>query len=151
MYKKVLILIAAVVLVVTILLVKGNNIPNPLNPNPAPKTGQEKDRLIKDGYKHEAEVSIGANGFTPQTITVREHTRIYWKNEKGNTLSFQISPSVGGGLEKKDLQITDEEFGTNGKIDPNDGYAYSFHKAGTFKYYNALNPKENGEVTVVKE
>ena len=144
--------ILAIVIVVGIVLVATNKVQNPLKPGkPTPVPGQEKDRETGDGYKYEAQIAIGKNGFVPAKLTIKVHTRVYWKNEQGSTLAFQILPSVGGGLEKKDIKAPDDEFGTVGKVDASGGYAYSFHRIGTFRYYNALNPRENGEIEVVAE
>lgn len=130
-----------ITVVAAYLLHKGTLPPLPGLPKPAEKVQQKPE--ADESFTYEAQVSVGENGFLPSSLTVRVHTRVYWKDADGNTKSFRIQASPGGDSAK--------DLGSEGDIGPGNGYAYSFHKLGTFRYHDALNPTVNGEVIVIED
>ncbi len=138
--KKILI----VVLVVAILLLGGLFAYKYINSRQKKQVAKEAPAAedLADSFKYEALVSAGKNGFIPTTLSVREHTRVFWKAEAGFSGSFKVVVTPG--------EDNEDKFGSE-VIDPGNGYAHSFHKAGRYKYHDSLNPTFNGEIIVIAD
>jgi len=79
-------------------------------------------------------VTIKDMNFTPQNINVSSGTVVTWKNE--DTVEHQI---ISDG-DLADLM--------SGILAPNDTFAFTFDKSGTFNYHCNIHPNMKGQVTV---
>jgi len=77
-------------------------------------------------------VTIKATGFAPTSVTIKTADRITWKNSDSKTHQVVsdggvfASPILGAGK----------------------AYSYTFNKAGTFRYHDALYPSRKGKIVV---
>src|SRR5262245_48738244 len=87
----------------------------------------------QEEFEHEATGEVRCIGFVAQNLTVKKETRVYWQN------SDDKDHEVVWSADSKDMP---EAFGVpDGSVVPaGAGYAYSFHKAGTFRFRDASNP-----------
>ena len=84
-------------------------------------------------------VVLTANGFVPQTLTVKLGTRVAWVNNSG---------AVG--------TVNSDNYPTNllypflnfGQFKSGSSFSTILNKAGTFTYYNFLNPNQRGKIIV---
>jgi plastocyanin len=88
-------------------------------------------------HNYEATVSVSEQGFLPGTLNVKPKTRVYFENH--GTQNHRVMPTA----EEPDGRFTAAE-----AILPNSGWAFTFTKPGSYKFYDANNPTANGEVIV---
>jgi plastocyanin len=76
-------------------------------------------------------ISVDRGGFNPAEITVAAGTTITWTNK---------------GLDTQSVTSDDGLF--NSIISSNESYSYKFLDAGTYQYFNRINPGVIGKVVV---
>lgn len=86
-----------------------------------------------------ATVSIGADGFTPGTIQVEKGQDVAWVNNDEVAHEVYALQEDAPGLDSTELLAT------------GDTYIYTFEEAGTFNYYDPLNPEEYKGTVIVKD
>jgi plastocyanin len=88
-------------------------------------------------HDYEATVTISSAGFLPGTLNVKPKTRVYFENH--DSQNHRVMPTV---------KQPDGRFATVEAILPSSGWAFTFVKKGSYKFYDANNPTANGEVIV---
>lgn len=101
---------------------------------------QSRLTWIEEGHNQEATIQITPEGFVPATLTVPPGTRVYFENKDTTIHKIVANP----GSDEAD------EFGSD-DIGVEGGYAFSFHKEGSFKFHDGANPSNNGEIIVKKQ
>lgn len=77
-------------------------------------------------------VSIKKNGFSPRTATVEYGTKVTWKN-----------------VDTQDHQVVSNDGSfASPVLKPGKSYSFTFNRAGTFHYHDALHPSLTGTLTV---
>src|SRR5882757_4402211 len=61
------------------------------NPEMLDESGLQTEDELND-YKHDVEVTVTAQGFSPQTLRIPNNTRINWTNRDGKEYRIAISP-----------------------------------------------------------
>jgi plastocyanin len=84
-------------------------------------------------------VSLTTSGFQPQTLTIKSGTRIIWVNNSGATGTVN-SDSYPTNLLYPFLNF--------GQFKSGSSFSTVLNKAGTFTYYNFLNPDQRGKIIV---
>lgn len=85
------------------------------------------------------DITLNANGFEPQSLTVKAGTRITWLNKSGAKASVNSDPHPVHNL------YTFLNLGTFGN---NQSLQTVFEKAGTYTYHNHFNPTQTGTIVV---
>lgn len=82
----------------------------------------------------EALVSITAEGFMPQTITVKKGQSVIWTNNDGAPHQVSTDPHpTEDGL---------AGFAAPAPVQPNESYSFTFEESGTYTYHDHLNPEK---------
>jgi plastocyanin len=84
-------------------------------------------------------VTLTANGFQPQVLTIKPGTRVIWVNNSGATGTVN-SDSYPTNLLYPFLNF--------GQFKSGSSFSTILNKAGTFSYYNFLNPNQRGKIIV---
>jgi plastocyanin len=84
-------------------------------------------------------VTLTANGFQPQILTIKPGTRVIWVNNSGATGTVN-SDSYPTNLLYPFLNF--------GQFKSGSSFSTILNKAGTFTYYNFLNPDQRGKIIV---
>lgn len=87
----------------------------------------------------EVDVTVTADGFNPDTITINAGDKVVWKNESGTTVT------VNSDLHPTHLLWP---FLNLGAFDNGSSVSVVFDKAGTYTYHNHLNASQKGTVVV---
>jgi len=87
-----------------------------------------------------AVVSMGEDGFSPQTLKIKVGTTVVFKNDGAEQHQVESNPHP----EHTDLPGLDSKTALSSGAT----YTYKFTKAGTFHYHNELEPDENGTIIV---
>jgi plastocyanin len=83
-------------------------------------------------------VNISAQGYTPQTITIKQGQQVTFTNSDSNPRQLTADASALPG------------FSTVEPLDQGDTYTYIFDKKGTFRYYDASDPTTFVGTLIVK-
>lgn len=132
-----LLIIAGLVTAVCLLLVA-----NVLRKSTQNDNGSQIKKSIQAPDLKSAEVQIGENGFTPQTITMQKGGQLVWTNK--GTAPHKIAGGLAGSRDKSQTQLMSEE------LAPNDSYTFIFNESGTYHYDDALNPNKMQGTVIVK-
>lgn len=92
------------------------------------------------GTVSRAVVIYEANGFSPSSITVAVGETVTFKNES----AVDVWPASAPHPTHTDYP----EFDAKKPIKPGESYAFTFTRAGTWKYHSHLNPTHFGSVVV---
>lgn len=91
------------------------------------------------GVNQKTVVKISADGFSPQTITIKAGETVNWENEDTADHTVNSAPHP---------QHTDYPPLNLGVMASGENKSLTFTKAGTYKYHDHLNPSLFGSVTV---
>jgi plastocyanin len=118
-----------------LLLSKNANFPTQ-NQNSQTQNAQPTNTQTK---QQDANVTVDANGFNPQTLTIKRGTRVVWTNKSGGPVTVN-----------SDVHPTHLLFPFLNLGEFNDGSSVSvvFDKSGRYTYHNHLNPSQTGTVIV---
>ena len=84
-------------------------------------------------------VNVTANGFDPQTVTVKAGTRVVWMNKSGGSV-FVASNNHPTHLLYPPLNL--------GQFADGSSVQLVFDKPGSYGYHNHLNPSQTGTIVV---
>lgn len=87
-----------------------------------------------------ATIMINEDGFAPADIKIKRGTVVIWNNQDPSPHRIVSGPYPS----HSNLEALDSK--TN--IDTNSSYRFTFDKAGAFPYFDELNPKHTGTITV---
>lgn len=85
-------------------------------------------------------VTLGENGFSPVTLTVKAGTKVTWLNKSGKKAAINSDPHP---------IHTNYSLLNLGSFESEDSLSLTFDKAGTFGYHNHLNPSQKGTIYVL--
>jgi plastocyanin len=90
----------------------------------------------------DAQIIITDQGFNPEVITIKQGTKVIWKNQTVQPHQIESNPYPTHS-EFPDLyeQSIMHQF---------DNYEFTFKTAGTIHYHDRLNPEVNGTIIVTK-
>lgn len=106
-----------------------------------PQTAEDKaiDAEIEAEDAAEVKVTVTETGFEPSTVTIKKGQKVVWYNTSGQDVLPVYSPftleEVFGAEEGETMEDADE-------------WELGFTKAGTYEYYDGLNPERKGTVVV---
>lgn len=89
--------------------------------------------------KKEETVNLTADGFNPQTLTVKVGTKVVWTNSSGARANVSSAVHPTHQLYPP-LNL--------GNFEDGEEVSLTFEEAGTYKYHNHLNPSQTGTVVV---
>ena len=95
----------------------------------------------KSEQQTQAVVQIGANGFTPSTLSIKLGTTVVWKNIDAAPHSVASNPYPA------DNSLPDLR---SEQLPPEASYTFTPTAAGTINYHDDLAPTNNGVITVTK-
>lgn len=101
---------------------------NPAGPGKLPQGVPQKE--VKPETRAENIILIGAEGFSPSSLTVSKDTTVVWVNQ--NIKAHQV---MGGILD-------------SGPLKPGHSWQYTFEKEGTYNYFDAFDIEMRGKVVV---
>lgn len=105
------------------------------------ETAEDKaiDAEIEADEAAATKVTVTENGFEPSTVTVKKGQKVVWLNNSKEDVVPVYSSFV-----------LEEVFGTEegDTLEDADGWELGFTKAGTYEYYDGLNPERKGKVVV---
>lgn len=103
-----------------------------------PEEGLLQTEAELSDYKQEAEITITANGYSPQALTMPNDSKIIWHNidKKPHTVTITPGTPVPDKLQSKFT------------IEAGNGHPYVIHQKGTFHYFDVDNPKLSGQFTI---
>ena len=128
----VVVLVVAVVIVVSTKSSAPANTPAAANPSPTVTQATEEKSSSTD-------VTVTANGFEPNDITIKAGDKVTWTNESGTkvTVTSAVHPTH---LLWPFLNL--------GSFDNGQVVSVVFEKTGTYKYHNHFNASQVGTVIV---
>lgn len=106
---------------------------------PTQETSQPTAGPTSATMEKEKTVNVTADGFQPQTVTIKVGEKVVWVNKSG------VESNVSSAVHPTHLVYPPLNLGSFA-----DGASVSlvFDKAGTYKYHNHLNPSQFGSVVV---
>ncbi len=107
--------------------------------SPTPAQTQAPAASEEAMMKGETLVKITANGFSPNSLTVKAGEIVTWQNDDSANHTVNSAPHPTH-TAYPPLNL--------GVIKPGDKKSLTFDKAGTYKYHDHLNPSLTGSVTV---
>ncbi|MBI2590509.1 MAG: cupredoxin domain-containing protein [Candidatus Blackburnbacteria bacterium] len=84
-------------------------------------------------------VEIGANGYSPSSVTIKKGTKVTWKNEGSKMANVSSDPHP---------QHTSYAPLNLGNIQDQKSASLVFNETGTFNYHNHLQPSQKGSIIV---
>ena len=88
---------------------------------------------------NEAQITLTAQGFTPQTITIKKGAKVVWTNKSGVNATVDSAPHP---FHTSYSPLNLGNFGDGEKLE------LVFNEAGTYKYHNHLNSSNQGTIIV---
>lgn len=89
--------------------------------------------------KSEQTITLTANGFSPQNITIKTGEKVTWINKSGSDATVDSSPHPSH---------TDYSPLNLGVFPDGGSLSLTFDKAGTYKYHNHLDPSQFSTIVV---
>lgn len=134
--KLILVIVLGVLILGGALLLnnKSNNSNTDTTTNTLPNENQNIAKPVEG-----KDVSVTANGFEPQTVTVKKGQRVVWANKSGGPVTVN-SDSHPTHLKWPFLNL--------GTSDDGASVSVVFEKAGTYTYHNHLDTSQVGTVIV---
>lgn len=125
MQKPITLIIIAVVLGIGLLLFLISRTPKKTGPGsaPIPRT----------------EVTVGKDGFLPQTLIIKKGDTVVWINQSGENVTVNSDPHPTHNLHR---------FLNRGEFSQDSSVQVTFEETGTFSYHNHLNPSQRGTIVV---
>lgn len=136
------VVIAAVVIIVLILAGWYFTRPKSTTPEvsqPAPTASQSASASPSAVTTAKNMVSITANGYAPNSLTIKAGESVTWTNNDSADHTVNSDPHPTHTL---------YPFLNLGVIKPGDSKSATFEKVGTYTYHDHLNPSNKGTVTV---
>lgn len=109
--------------------------PTPTATTSSPTTSASPSAVMEKGRN----VTVNANGFAPQTLSIKAGTKVTWTNKSGETATVNSAPHPTHTLFPF-LNLASFDDGASVEV--------VFDKAGTYTYHNHLNPSQTGTVIV---
>lgn len=119
-----LILIAAILIIGSLLFLVSKNPKN---------TGSGSASIPR------TEVTVGENGFSPQSLTIKKGETVIWINQSGEDATINSDPHPTHNLHR---------FLNLGQFPSGSSVEATFNEAGTFSYHNHFNPSQKGAIIV---
>lgn len=138
--QKILIIVMVIVLVSVALILRVHHQhkrPTSQPNHEIPESGLQTETELS-AFKQEVTVTISAKDVTPQTLIIPNDTRINWMNKDIVAHKLAITPGT----------MIPPKFDNFHLIDPEGGYPYVIHQAGTFHYYLVNRPTQGGTIIV---
>jgi|SRR3989344_3083009 len=85
------------------------------------------------------EVTVGENGFSPQTLTIKKGDAVAWVNQGGDAATVNSDPHPTHDLHR---------FLNLGEFPSESSVEVTFNEVGTFGYHNHFNPSQTGTIVV---
>ena len=110
--------------------------------------------LPQDGSPISRAVEITSNGFSPETITIKQGERITWLNkwEESSWPASAVHPShksyPNSDIAKCGTDEENEIFDACRGIAQGESYSFVFNEVGSWNYHDHLNPSSRGTVVV---
>ncbi len=143
MNKIVLAVVAVIIIAVGVLLLsnKSNTQPTQTTQSVATPTQAVSQTASPSGVMMEKQktITLTANGFDPQVLTIKAGTTITWVNKSGQPGTVNSDPHPTHTL---------WPFLNIGMIADGSSGSATFDKAGTYTYHNHLNVAQTGTVIV---
>ncbi len=95
--------------------------------------------IVEDVTATQAAITVGQNGFSPKTITVKVGTNVVWANQSGRTANVS-SDDHPTHTKYSSLNL--------GNFDDGQSVSLIFDKVGTYTYHNHLNATQTGTIVV---
>jgi len=102
------------------------------------KTGPGSE-LIQSELIQRSEVTVGQNGFSPQTLEIKKGKTVVWINQGGEDATVNSDPHPTHNLNR---------FLNLGQFPSGSSVEATFNEAGTFSYHNHFHPDQRGTVVV---
>ncbi|MCL5970242.1 MAG: cupredoxin domain-containing protein [Patescibacteria group bacterium] len=128
-------------LVVAVLVVGGGGallLSNKSNNQPA-QTVNQAQNTTPTQQMEESNVTVTGSGYEPKTITVKQGTKVVWKNTSGGPVTVNSDAHPTHLL---------WPFLNLGKFEDGSSVSVVFEKPGTYTYHNHLNVSQVGTVIV---
>ncbi len=109
---------------------------NPATPGTPPSAADQPPGATNAKSSVSSSVTISADGFSPNTATVKKGLPVTWTNK--DTTAHALDPADGSDNGPHSPQLN-----------PGESYIYTFTKLGTYKYIDVLNPTLGGTITVI--
>ncbi|MBI4092031.1 MAG: cupredoxin domain-containing protein [Candidatus Levybacteria bacterium] len=125
MQKPIILILIAAILVIGALFFLVSKNPRKIGPGsaPIPRT----------------EVTVGKNGFSPQSLTIKKGDTVVWINQSGEDATVNSDPHPTHNLHR---------FLNLGQFPSGSSAEATFNEAGTFGYHNHFNPSQKGTIVV---
>lgn len=137
--NKILIIVIAILVLGGAFFMLSNKTNNPatsiVSYTPAPTS--QAATASPSAKVEEGNVTVTADGFNPQTLTIKVGTKVTWTNKSGATANVS-SDNHPTHLLYPFLNLGSFADGSSVNV--------TFDKAGTFTYHNHLNPSQKGTV-----
>ena len=150
MKKSAIVIIAVLVIVIGIFFFQNQqkasestNLQEPLSLN-----------LPKGSSPSQQTVEITSNGFSPETITIKQGERITWLNKKTGAgwPASAVHPShksyPNSDIAKCGTDEENEIFDACRGLAQGESYSFTFNEVGSWSYHDHLNPSSRGTVVV---
>jgi plastocyanin len=102
----------------------------------SPSASESPDAMTE---KQEETVTLGENGFSPKTLTIKKGTTVTWVNESGEMGNVSSAPHP--------IHTSYPPLNLGNFADGN-SVSLTFDEAGTYNYHHHLNPSLTGTVIV---
>ncbi|MBI2004975.1 hypothetical protein HYS79_02330 [Patescibacteria group bacterium] len=116
-------------------------------------SGVTEKEVINVDVSMAAQVALTANGFSPQTVTIKKGGAVTFVNESGSGMWVASAQHpthtayAGTSLGEHCDDAVDVSFD---QCNIGDTYSFDFDKTGSFKYHNHANSSQFGTVVVVE-
>lgn len=125
MQKPVIFILIAAILIIGFLIFSVYKTPNNTGPGSTPVP--------------RSEVTVGQNGFSPQTLTIKKGGAVVWVNQSGQDATINSDPHPTHNLHR---------FLNLGQFPSGSSVEATFNETGTFGYHNHLSPSQRGTIVV---
>ena len=102
----------------------------------ATPTSQAKKQMVK-----EVTITLRKEGFSPETVTIKQGTAVRWKNASSADQTVNSNDYPTNQLHKE-LNF--------GIFKDGSSFVHIFKKPGTYTYHNQYQPKQQGKIVVTE-
>lgn len=110
--------------------------------------------VIDVGESASTQVTLTANGFSPQTVTIKKGGSVTWTNEGAGGMwvasAKHPTHTVYDGTSLNEHCDTASTVVPLDQCDSGGAYTFTFDKAGSWNYHNHMNASHFGTVVVVE-
>lgn len=111
-----------------------------INTQSSPHSTNSQTKKVKPLPK-EVTITLGKEGFKPNTVTIQVGSAVRWKNVSGDKQTVN-SDDYPTNQKHKELNF--------GIFNAGSSVVYTFTKPGRYRYHNQLHPEQKGEIIVTK-